>query len=76
MGKKKEILLYVIDAETKEGRPRRFLVYQVGGGFEIADANLQRHRCHVSVKTVDDIEHEIALTYGAKVIRTKRPGEK
>jgi len=47
---KKMTLMSTLKCKTTDGKVVHYFVYHRGGGFEIVGPNLERHRCHPSVK--------------------------
>ena len=65
---KKMTLKAAVKCKTTDGRVVHYSVYYRGGGIEIVGPNLERHRCHPSVKNAKDAQIEIAKVYGVEVI--------
>jgi hypothetical protein len=65
---KKMTLMSTLKCKTPDGKVVHYFVYHRGGGFEIVGPNLERHRCHPSVKNAKDAQIEIAKVYGVEVI--------
>ncbi len=65
---KKMTLKAAIKCKTTDGRVVHYSVYYRGGGIEIVGLNLERYRCHPSVKNTRDAKTEIAKVYGVEVI--------
>jgi hypothetical protein len=61
-------LMSTLKCKTTDGRVVNYSVYHRGGGVEIVGPNLERHRCHPSVKNTRDAKTEIAKVYGVEVI--------
>jgi hypothetical protein len=66
---KKMTLMSTLKCKTTDGKVVHYFVYHRGGGFEIVGPNLERHRCHPSVKNAKDAQIEIAKVYGVEVNR-------
>jgi hypothetical protein len=65
---KKTTLLSNLKCKTTGGKIVHYSVYYRDGGVEIVGPNLERHRCHPSVKDVNDAQIEIAKVYGVEVM--------
>ena len=61
-------LMSTFKCKTTDGRVVHYSVYYRGRGVEIVGPNLERHRCHPSVKNAKDAQIEIAKVYGVEVI--------
>ena len=62
---KRMTLMSTLKCKTTDGKVVHYFVYHRGGGFEIVGPNLERHRCHPSVKNAKVAQIEIAKVYGA-----------
>jgi len=65
---KKMTLKATVKCKTTDGRVVDYSVYYSGGSIEIVGPNLERYRCHPSVKNAKDAQIEIAKVYGVEVI--------
>ncbi len=64
----KRDFLFSAEGKTPDGKTEWFHVYRDGSSFLIVGPALHTHRCHVSVKTIDDIKREIAVVLACKVV--------
>jgi hypothetical protein len=60
---KKMTLMSTLKCKTTDSKVVHYSVYYRGGGIEIVGPDLERHRCHPSVKNAKDARIEIAKVY-------------
>jgi hypothetical protein len=65
---KKETLMCIAKCKTKDGKILDYYVHRFAGGVMIIGPNLERHRCHPDVTSVEAARIEIARVCRVEVI--------
>jgi hypothetical protein len=61
-------LMFNATCKTTDSKIVHYSAYYSHGSVEIVGPNLERHRCHPSVKNTEDAQIEIAKVYDVDVI--------
>jgi hypothetical protein len=65
---RKETLMCIARCKRKDGKILDYYVHRLNGGVVIIGPNLERHRCHPGVTSIEAAQIEIAKVCNVEVI--------
>jgi hypothetical protein len=68
MEPKKETLMCIAKCKRRDGKILDYYVHRLAAGVVIIGPNLERHRCHLDVTSIDAAQMEIAKICHVEVI--------